>query len=128
MMSVRLIFTDSLLRWSILPGHPGEEGIREHEEERKCDADEGDRIEQRRDDEHAREQRRPELGLARHALEEPAPENAEADGRAERAGTEDDAARDRGHGLDKCDIVHSTLLRNVNGGARVGILARQWRS
>src|SRR5581483_10193546 len=90
--------------------HGGQERVREHEEEREGDADEGDRIEQCRDNEHPGEQRRRELRLARHAFEEAAAEDAETDCRAERARAENDAAREHGHGLDVCDVFHSTLL------------------
>ena len=47
--------------------------------------------------------------LARRAFEEAAAEDAEADGGAEGAHAEDDADGQHGHGLDVCNVFHSTL-------------------
>ncbi len=58
-----------------------------------------------------------QLRLAGRAFEEAATQNAEADSRAERAHAEDDADGKYGHGLDVCNVLHSTLLtgkRSVN--------------
>src|SRR5690242_3612872 len=100
-------------RASMPRGRPqgGQERIGEHEEQRKADADHRDRIEQARDDEHSDEQRGCELRLARHAFEEATPEDAEADGRAERAHAEDETDGDCGHGLNLCDTFHFLSLR-----------------
>src|SRR5262249_2647452 len=44
------------------------------------------------------------------SLEEAATQNAEADGGAQCAHAEDDSHGEHGHGLDMCNIFHSTLL------------------
>ena len=54
-----------------------------------------------------------EFRLARHALEEAAAEDAEADGRAERAQAEDDADGKYGHTFNVCNVFHSTLLEKT---------------
>ena len=50
------------------------------------------------------------FGLARGAFQKPAAKNTEADSRAECTHTENDANGEYGHGLDVCDVFHSTLL------------------
>src|SRR6185312_4373273 len=89
--------------------HGRQEGIREHEEEREGDADEGHGVEQGRHDEHSDEQSGGELGLARHALEETAAEDTEADGGAERSHAENQSACKRGHRFYECNVTHSNL-------------------
>src|SRR2546421_272108 len=86
------------------------EGIREREEQRKADADHRHRVQQARDQEHLHPQHRQQLRLARGALDEATAQDAEADGGAERSHAEDDADGQHGHGLDVCNVFHSTLL------------------
>src|SRR6266700_161144 len=88
----------------------GGERVRESKEQRETDTDHGDRVHQRRDDEHLDLQHRRKLGLARGTFEEPAAENTEADGGAKRAHAEDDSHGEHGHALYMCKIFHSTLL------------------
>ena len=92
---------------------PGGERIRERKEQRETDADHGDRVHQRRHDEHLHLQHRGEFGLTGRAFQKAAAENAEADGGAERAHAEDDADGQNGHGLDVCKVFHSILLNET---------------
>src|ERR1700722_4847927 len=115
--SVRLMFT-VVSRPARLPPtfsvrQPGSERIREREEQRETDPDHGDCIDQRGDDEHLHLQHRRQLGLARGAFQKPAAKNTEADSRPECAHTEDDPDGQYGHGLDVCDVFHSTLLHKA---------------
>src|SRR5215469_6377077 len=89
--------------------HALEKRIREHEEQRERDADEGHGIEQRRHDEHSDEQSRRELGLACHALEESSAEDTEADRGAERSHAENQSACECGHRFYECNVTHSIL-------------------
>src|SRR5215469_15414177 len=118
--SVRLMFTVRLSRRpkpgrsrSVRRLYRAEERIREREEQREADADHRDRVQQARDQEHLHAQHRQQLRLARRAFDEAAAENAEADGGAERAHAEDDADGQHGHGLDVCNVFHSTLLEKT---------------
>src|SRR6185312_13607944 len=85
---------------------PGGEGVREREEQREADTDHGDRVDERRDDEHLHLQHRGQLRLTRGAFEEATTENTEADSRAERAQTENNADGENRHGLNVCEISH----------------------
>src|SRR5580698_5273464 len=102
-INVRLMFTvvsrPAPLPVAPLVRQPGGERIREREEQREADADHGDRVDQRRHDEHLHLQHRSELRLPCRALEKAAAENSEADGGAERSHAEDDADGEHGHGL-----------------------------
>src|SRR6185312_7413375 len=64
-------------------------------------------------DEHLHLQHRGQLGLTRGAFEKAAAENTEADGRAERAHAENDAYGEHRHGVNVCEIFHSTLLNET---------------
>src|SRR5882762_8452312 len=87
-------------------------GIREREEQREADADHRHRVQQARDQEHLYTQRRQQFRLARRALDEAPAQDAEADGGAECPHAEDDADGQHGHGLDVCNVFHSTLLED----------------
>src|SRR6202521_5831340 len=89
------------------------EGIREREEQREADADHRHRVEQARDQEHLYAQHRQQLRLARRAFDETPAQKAEADGGAEGPHAEDDADGQHGHGLDVCNVFHSTLLKDT---------------
>src|SRR6516225_2104643 len=117
--SVRLMFTVRISRGqepvgkrSVRRLYRGEERIREREEQREADADHRHRVQQARDQEHLHAQHRQQLRLARRALDEAATENAEADRGAECTHAKDDADGQHGHGLDVCNVFHSTLLAN----------------
>src|SRR5690606_10395383 len=73
---------------------------------RERDADDRQRVEQARDDEHADLQHVRELRLTRRALEELAAEQAEADAGTERREAEDQADRDGGVRLDQSNEFH----------------------
>src|SRR5882672_8651434 len=77
-----------------------QERIREREEQCEADAHERDRVEQSGDDEHLHLERRGEFRLARGAFEKLAAEQAEADGRSERAQSEDQADAEGSKTLD----------------------------
>src|SRR6516162_2595012 len=129
--SVRLMFTVRISRRrkparprSVRRLYRAQERIREGEEQREADTDHGHRVQQARDQEHLHAQHRQQLRLARRALDEAATENAEADRGAECTHAKDDADGQHGHGLDVCNVFHSTLLtnsetryRNRNGSA-----------
>src|SRR5215472_9821434 len=114
--SVRLMFTVRASRrrnpgrWRSVPRNRAEERIRECEEQREADTDHRHRVQQSRDQEHLHAQRRQQFRLARRAFDEAPAQDAEADGSAKRDHAEDDADGQHGHGLDVCNVFHSTLL------------------
>src|SRR5215472_13439937 len=115
--SVRLMFTVRISRRpktgrsrSVRRLYRAEERIREGEKQREADADHRYRVQQARDQEHLHAQHRQQLRLARRAFDEAATENAEADRGAQCAHAKDDADGQHSHGLDVCNVFHSTLL------------------
>src|SRR5690348_7861206 len=107
MTSVRLMFTaDSRCRLVRGRRYTSEERVREREEQREADADHRHRVDERRDHEETTQQHGAELRLACRTLEQLAAQQAEADGGAQGAQTEDDADGQSRHALYACNFHH----------------------